>query len=205
MDIAPAHHIQPDHISPVFTDGTTTRFVLEAAEPATDETTGGDPTCVARLPTVVGDVGETVVVGVVTVVGVAAVVGVVTVVGETVVVGVVTVVGVAAAQLGAVTLAACSVTSPFRAKRRPSTDAPVSAVILVNASTVPTNEELVPSVTLLVTCQNTLQACAPFVSTIALDDAVVREEPAWKTKTAPSLPPPLRVKAPVMPIVELEL
>jgi hypothetical protein len=42
---------------------------------------------------------------------------------------------------GTVTVFACRVTSPLSANSRPSTDAPVSAVMLVSARTVPTNDE----------------------------------------------------------------
>ncbi len=65
--------------------------------------------------------------------------------------------------------------------------------------------EPVPSVAELPTCQNTLQACAPLIRLTVLPDAVVSEEPAWKTKTAFGSPPPFSVSAPVSPIEEAEL
>jgi hypothetical protein len=39
----------------------------------------------------------------------------------------------------------------------------------------------------------------------SLPEAVVRADPAWKTKTELGFPPPLRVTAPVRPIEEGEL
>lgn len=51
-----------------------------------------------------------------------------------------------------------SVTAPFLANKRPFIVAPVVAVTLVKARTVPSKVELVPSVAELPICQNTLQA-----------------------------------------------
>ena len=62
---------------------------------------------------------------------------------------------------------------------------------------VPAKALVVPSVAELPTCQNTLQACAPFSSTTELPDAVVSVEPAWKMNTAFGSPPPFRVTEPV--------
>ena len=70
---------------------------------------------------------------------------------------------------------------------------------------VPRKVEPVPSVAELPTCQKTLQAWAPLIRLTLLADAVVSVEPAWKTKTAFGLPPPLSVSAPVRPIEEAEL
>lgn len=50
------------------------------------------------------------------------------------------------------------VTAPLRASSRPSTDAPVCAVIDVKAMTFPMKSEAVPRVAELPTCQNTLHA-----------------------------------------------
>ena len=62
-----------------------------------------------------------------------------------------------------------------------------------------------PSVAELPTCQKTLQDWAPLIRLTWLPDAVVSDEPAWKTKTAFGLPPPSSVSAPVSPIDEAEL
>ena len=80
------------------------------------------------------------------------------------------------------------VTAPLRASRRPTTDAPVLAVTEVRARTEPTNTERVPRVAELPTCQNTLQACAPFVSATALVVPVTRVLPARKMNTASGSP-----------------
>nr|WP_241996343.1 hypothetical protein [Kribbella antiqua] len=98
-----------------------------------------------------------------------------------------------------------SVTEPLRASIRPTAVAPVSMVMDVNARMVPRNWVAVPMVAELPTCQNTLQAWAPLVSTTLLLVAVVRVDPAWNTKTAPASPSALRVSAPVSPIEEAEL
>ena len=50
-----------------------------------------------------------------------------------------------------------SVVAALRARRRPSTVAPVWAVIAVSAKTLPLNVVVVPSVAELPTCQKTLQ------------------------------------------------
>ena len=98
-----------------------------------------------------------------------------------------------------------SVTAPLRASTRPSTVAPVVAVMLAWAMTVPRKVEPVPSVAELPTCQKTLQDWAPLIRTIELPDAVVSVEPAWKTKTAFGSPAASSVSAPVSPIEEAEL
>src|SRR4029078_7831686 len=81
--------------------------------------------------------------------------------------GVVVVVG-SDAHTGAVITLESSVVAPLRASRRPATVAFVFAVIEVSARMVPTNAVPVPRVAELPTCQNTLQACAPFSSATAL-------------------------------------
>ena len=60
---------------------------------------------------------------------------------------------VAGEQLGLVMVLVSKVTAPFRASVRPSTVAPVVSVIEVNARMFPLNEEPVPSVAELPTCQ----------------------------------------------------
>jgi hypothetical protein len=60
---------------------------------------------------------------------------------------------VAGEQLGLVMVLVSKVTAPFRASVRPSTVALVVSVIEVNARMLPLNEEPVPSVAELPTCQ----------------------------------------------------
>ncbi len=98
-----------------------------------------------------------------------------------------------------------SVTAPLRASTRPSTVTPVVTVMLVSARIVPRNVEPVPSVAELPTCQKTLHDWAPLMRLIWLPEPVVSVEPAWKTKTAFGLPPPLSVSAPLSPIEDAEL
>jgi hypothetical protein len=88
------------------------------------------------------------------------------------------VVVVAAEQIGALIVLSSSVTAPVCANTRPFTLAPVVNVADVNASIVPTNEVVVPSVAELPTCQKTLHACAPPVRTTELPVAVVKVDPA---------------------------
>ena len=88
-----------------------------------------------------------------------------------------------------------SVTLPFRASTRPSTVAPCATVMLVNARMVPWMVELVLSVAELLTCQKTLQACAPPVRVTVLELAVTRSDEAWKIQTA--LASPLSVRLPI--------
>jgi hypothetical protein len=80
---------------------------------------------------------------------------------------------VAAVQLGRFIWLLSRVTAPLRARSLPNMVAPVVAVIEVNASTVPTKTELVPSVAELVTCQNTLHALPPLITVTLLDEAVI--------------------------------
>jgi hypothetical protein len=155
---------------------------------------------VVDLTVVVVVAGVVVVVDLTVVVVVA---GVVVVVGLTVVVVVAgaVVVGADALQIGTVIVLASMVTAPFRASSRPETLAPVSSVIDVNARVVPTRLEFVPSVSELPTTQKTLQAWAPFSSTILLDDAVMNVDAASKMKTVVASPFPLSVSVPVIPNV----
>jgi hypothetical protein len=118
-----------------------------------------------------------------------------------VVVGAAVVVVADARHVGTVIVLASMVTAPFRASSRPTTVAPVSSVIDVNARVVPTRLVLVPSVSELPTTQKTLQAWAPFSSTTLLDDAVMNVDAASKMKTVERSPPPLSVSVPVSPNV----
>ena len=103
-----------------------------------------------------------------------------------------------------VTLFESRVTAALRAKRRPLIDAPVVAVIDVSARMVPLNDEYVPMVAELPTCQNTFAACVPFVRATVLAGvpglpaAVTSVEPAWKMNTALGSPPPSSVNVPVI-------
>ena len=74
-------------------------------------------------------------------------------------------------------------TRAFRASARPCTVAPSAIVMDVRAMIVPTKVEPDPSVAELVTCQKTLHGLAPLMSATVLDDAVMRDEAAWKTQT----------------------
>lgn len=124
---------------------------------------------------------------------------VVVVVGKVVVVvgNVVVVVGVTAAHVGTVTEFVSSVTAPLRASSRPETLAPVVAVMELNAIKVPANELPVPKVAEDVTCQKTLQACAPFSSTMELADAVVNPAGIWMMNVEVASLAPLSVSVPV--------
>ena len=48
-----------------------------------------------------------------------------------------------------------------------------------------------------VTCQNTLQACAPLVRMTSLSTSAITVEADWKIQTALGLPPPSRMSVPV--------
>ena len=108
------------------------------------------------------------------------------------VVVVVVVGGITAHAGGAVMVSALSVTSPLRARTRPSTVAPAPSVSEVSAMIVPTKvlDEL--RVAELLTCQKTLQARAPLTRSTTLSDAVTRSDDAWKTKTELASPCPSR-------------
>lgn len=148
--------------------------------------------------TVVRDVGC--VVGVETTVVV--VTGTVVVVTGTVEVDVVVDVVVTFEHAGTVIRLESRVTAPVRASTRPLTAAPVSRVTEVCASIVPAKELVEPRVAELVTCQNTLQADAPFSRTTELPGAVVRALGTWKMNTAFESPPPFKVRVPVIPKLE---
>jgi hypothetical protein len=122
---------------------------------------------------------------------------VVVVVGGVVVVVLGGVVGVTVAHLALEMSFVSSVTAPLRASNRPSTSAPVFAVIDVRAMMLPWKSVVVPSVAELPTCQNTLHARAPLIRLTPLFDAVVRVDPIWKMKRAFGFPAASRVRSPV--------
>jgi hypothetical protein len=133
---------------------------------------------------------------------------VVVVVGATVVVVVdvvdvvdVVVVGGTARHVGDVIALPCSVTPPLRASARPCKLAPVANEIDVRARMLPTNEVVVANVAELPTCQTTLHACTPPVSTTLLPGAVVSPLTDWKMKT--EFASPESVTVPVSEIPEL--
>jgi len=86
-----------------------------------------------------------------------------------------------------------SVTEPFSARTRPTTVAPVFRVADVSARIVPKKVVPVSSVAEEVTCQKTLQACAPFSRTTELFGLIKRDDPAWKMKTESALPSPFSI------------
>jgi len=93
-----------------------------------------------------------------------------------------------------------SVTAPSRASNRPSMVAPVVAVMLVSARMFPRKVKAVPTrVAELPTCQKTLHAWAPLISTTWLLGAVTSVDSVWKMKTAPVSFSPSRVRVPVIP------
>ena len=96
---------------------------------------------------------------------------VVDVVGAVVDVGAVVVVVVPVAQVGVTNVLLSSETCPFRASARPWTTVPVVTVIDVRARIVPTNDEVVPRVAELPTCQKTLHAWALLIRLTLLAEA----------------------------------
>ena len=90
-----------------------------------------------------------------------------------------------------------SVTAAVRASSRPSTVAPVLAVIEARARIVPLKLVAVPSVAGFPTFQKTLHGEAPLTSSTRLAEAVISVEAAWKTKTASLSPCASRVRVPV--------
>jgi len=81
----------------------------------------------------------------------------------------------AAMQAGGVLIVVLmSLTSPFRASSRPVTSVSSPVSMSVSAITVPTIVESLPSVAELPTCQNTLQALAPFIKLTTLPEPVIR-------------------------------
>jgi len=100
-------------------------------------------------------------------------------------------------QVGVVMVSVSRVTAPLRARTRPSMVTPVVTVMSVKARMLPRNVEPVPRVAELPTCQNTLQAWAPLVSSTRLAEPVVSVDPAWNTNAAFGFPPASRVRAPL--------
>jgi hypothetical protein len=76
-------------------------------------------------------------------------------------------------------------------------------VIEVRARMLPLKKDVVARVAELPTCQKTLQAWAPLMSLTLLDEAVIRVDGIWKTKTALGSFWPSRVTVPVIPSDEL--
>jgi hypothetical protein len=105
--------------------------------------------------------------------------------------------GVGDAQAGTVMTSSSRVTAPLRASARPMILSPVFTEIEVRARMLPWNDECVPSVAELPTCQKTLHACAPPVRTTELAEPVISVEPIWKIKTAFGSPCASRVSAPL--------
>jgi len=105
-----------------------------------------------------------------------------------VVVGRVVLVGGGAMHVGVVMVLESRVTAPVRAHSRPSTTAPVAAVIEAWARMVPLKSEFVPRAAEVPTAQKMLHASAPLRRITLLPDAVVSVLPIWKMYS----PPPLR-------------
>lgn len=99
--------------------------------------------------------------------------------------------------VGFVIVVLLSVTAPVLAKNLPWTVEPPLSVIATSAIMVPTNVELVPSVAELVTCQKTLHACAPLISEMVLDEAVMSVEGAKNINTALASPSASSVNVPL--------
>ena len=78
---------------------------------------------------------------------------------------------------------------------------PVPSEIDEKARIFPTNEDVPPMVADVPTCQNTLAACAPLMSTTLLLTAVVSVLPIWKMNWAFGLFCALSVKTPVSPML----
>lgn len=111
--------------------------------------------------------------------------------------------GPTAVQSGTVMVLVSRVTAALRAITLPSTVVPVCRVVEVKDITVPTNVVLVFNVVELPTCQKTLQADAPPVSSTVAFGAVINVDPAWKMNTASG--PPFNVSVPVSDIAPLAL
>jgi hypothetical protein len=89
---------------------------------------------------------------------------------------------------GTVTVLVSSVMAAFFAMSLPINVAPPFMVMLVNARTFPTSDELTPSVAELPTCQNTLPGTPPLIITTDEPVPVVIVVPILKMKTALGLP-----------------
>jgi hypothetical protein len=81
-----------------------------------------------------------------------------------------------------------NVTAPFRANRPPLETEPVTRLIDVVAITFPTKSVPEPSVAELPITQRTPQAWPPLIMTTLESEAVVREDPIWKTQRALEFP-----------------
>ncbi len=141
----------------------------------------------------------------VVVVVVGAVVAVVVVVVVVVVVGAVVVVVDTTHVDGLVIVSLMRVTAAVFAITRPVTWTPNVTVTEVDAMTVPENALPLPRVAELPTCQKTLHAWAPLVSTTLLADALLSVDTAWKMNTELGSPSPLRVRVVVRCIVDVDL
>lgn len=87
-------------------------------------------------------------------------------------------------QKGLVMTLLSSVTSPLRARARPSIVALLVTAMEVSAMMVPLKDVFVPRVAELPTCQKTLHAWAPLMSATVLEEPVIRVSAIWKMKTA---------------------
>ncbi len=108
-------------------------------------------------------------------------------------------VGAGASHVGRVTVLVSRFTSPFRARTRPFTVAPDCTVTELEARMLPLNSVLSPRFADPPTCQNTLHARAPLISSTEAVVAVLSEAPAWKMNTEPSSSRPSRIRMPVRP------
>jgi hypothetical protein len=108
-------------------------------------------------------------------------------------------------QGGTFTMLVSKVTAPFRASALPFSVVPVVRVMSESARILPLKVEFVPNVAELPTCQKMLCGWAPPARTTELLPKVVSEEAIWNIQMAFAFPPPSRVSAPVMPIVDVDL
>ena len=109
-------------------------------------------------------------------------------------------------QAGTVTIFESNVTAPaVRASALPFSVAPLASVIEASDKMLPLKVEVVPKAAELPTCQKMLWAEAEPASTTLLPLKVVSPEAIWKIQTAFALPPPSRVRVPVMPKVDVDL
>jgi hypothetical protein len=101
------------------------------------------------------------------------------------------------AHVWTLTIFVSRVTLPPNANAPPFNTAAVSSVTEAAARILPWNALSVPKVAEDPTCQNTLQANAPPVSTIPEPVAVIKELPIWKYQASLDEPVPARAKTPV--------
>jgi hypothetical protein len=111
--------------------------------------------------------------------------------------------GGATGHVSTLTMLLSRVTVAPNAKTPPLDTASVLSVTEVAARIFPWNTLPVPKVAELPTCQNTLHANPPPVSTTLDPDAVIREDPIWKYHASLAEPVPARVKVPVTAAEEL--